>query len=228
MNRIVAAFLLIALSIAFPAVSRAVEADANLGKFTFASGESLDQLRIHYRAFGKPERDRRQGPQRRAHPARHDGQRRSVHERDLRRRAVRARAAARHDALLRRAAGRDRPRAVEQAERRAARAVPALRLRGHGRGAAPSADGGAQGRSPATRHGHVDGRDAHLAVGRALPRLHGRAACRWRACRCRSPAAIASGDAWSSTPSATIRRGTAASTRSSRRACAPPRRCCGS
>jgi len=56
MYRIVAAILLIAPSIAFPAASRAVEADASLGKFTFASGESIDQLRIHYRAFGKPER----------------------------------------------------------------------------------------------------------------------------------------------------------------------------
>jgi len=36
--------------------AHALEADAMLGRFTFASGESLSQLRIHYRAFGRPER----------------------------------------------------------------------------------------------------------------------------------------------------------------------------
>jgi homoserine O-acetyltransferase len=37
--------------------ARAFEGDASLAHFRFASGESLAVLRVHYRAFGKPERD---------------------------------------------------------------------------------------------------------------------------------------------------------------------------
>ena len=47
---------LLALHLAVAAPALAVEADANLGAFVFASGESLPQLRVHYRTFGRPER----------------------------------------------------------------------------------------------------------------------------------------------------------------------------
>ena len=55
--------LALALSVATPVL--AVEADARLEGFRFASGESLAELRIHYRAFGRPSR----GPDRRVNNA---------------------------------------------------------------------------------------------------------------------------------------------------------------
>jgi len=48
--------LLLVLSLAATTPALALEADAMLGRFVFASGESLPQLRIHYRTFGRPER----------------------------------------------------------------------------------------------------------------------------------------------------------------------------
>src|SRR5207247_1217612 len=66
-------------------------------------------------------------------------------------------------------------RQVVEAERRPSREIPALRVRGHDRGGAPPARGRAQRESSAARDGHVDGRDAHVAVGRALSRHDGRA-----------------------------------------------------
>ena len=83
--------------------------------------------------------------------------------------------AARCHALLHRPARRHRARQVQQAERRAARALSALRLPRHGAGGLPAADAGAEGQSCAPRHGHLHGRHAHLGVGRAAPGVHGRA-----------------------------------------------------
>jgi homoserine O-acetyltransferase len=51
----VCAALFIVLSCA-ASPSVAVETDAMLGRFVFASGETLADLRIHYRAFGRPQR----------------------------------------------------------------------------------------------------------------------------------------------------------------------------
>src|SRR5262245_49418111 len=44
----------VVLATAVPA--HALEADAQLGRFAFASGDTLPQLRVHYRAFGRPDR----------------------------------------------------------------------------------------------------------------------------------------------------------------------------
>ena len=63
----------------------------------------------------------------------------------------------------------------EQAQRRAARKVSALRLQRHGRRAVPPAHRRPGRQPPAAGDGHVDGRHAHLAVGRALSGFHGRA-----------------------------------------------------
>ena len=104
--------------------------------------------------------------------------------------------AARRDEVLHHPAGRHRPRQVEQAERRPAREVSALRLPGHADGRARAADAGARRQPPAARDGHVDGRHAHLAVGRALAGFHGRADAARQRARRRSPAATASGAAW--------------------------------
>jgi homoserine O-acetyltransferase len=51
------AALSLALAAALLSPARAAEGDASLRNFRFASGESLDTLRVHYRVFGKPERD---------------------------------------------------------------------------------------------------------------------------------------------------------------------------
>ncbi len=115
------------------------------------------------------------GPQRGAHPARDDRQRRELPPARVRGRTVRRGAAFGRDPLFPHPARRDRPRRVEQARRRPARAVPQIPLSGHDRGPAPAARRGAEGRPPAAGHGHVDGRDAHLALGRDAPGIHGRA-----------------------------------------------------
>src|SRR5216683_2859532 len=114
--------------------------------------------------------------QRRAHPARHGRQRRAVPHRGVRGGPLRSRAAAGRGEVLRRVARRDRARQVGKAQRRAAREVPALHVRRHGRDAIPPAAREAGCHAPAARAGHLDGRHAHLAVGRAASRVHGRPA----------------------------------------------------
>ena len=52
------AALSLALATARLSPAGASEGDASLRNFRFASGESLADLRVHYRAFGRPERDR--------------------------------------------------------------------------------------------------------------------------------------------------------------------------
>ena len=173
-----------------------VEGDFVTRDFHFTSGESLPELRIHYRTFGKPRADApRRGAQRGAGAARHRRRRRQPGARRVCRRAVRPGAAARCHALLHRAARRHRPRQVDQAERRPARALSALRLRRHGARGVPAAHRGAEGQPRASRHGHLHGRHAHLAVGRAAPASSWTHSCRSRACRPRSRAATASGAA---------------------------------
>jgi homoserine O-acetyltransferase len=53
-------FVILACAVAIGPLSPAVaaERDAVLRNFRFASGDSLAELRVHYRMFGKPERDR--------------------------------------------------------------------------------------------------------------------------------------------------------------------------
>ena len=134
-------------------------------------------------------------PQRRADHARHGRHGRPVHGTRVRRRAVPAGPAARRHEVLHRDARRHRPRQVEQAERRPAREVSALRLPGHADGGARAADRGPRRQPPAAGDGHVDGRHAHVAVGRALAGLHGRADAARQRARRRSPAATACGAA---------------------------------
>lgn len=50
--------LLLALTTSLASPADAFEGDAVLANFRFASGESLPELRVHYRTFGRPERDR--------------------------------------------------------------------------------------------------------------------------------------------------------------------------
>ena len=50
--------LSLAVAVSLPSPARALEGDASLASFRFASGESLAVLRIHYRVFGVPKRDR--------------------------------------------------------------------------------------------------------------------------------------------------------------------------
>ncbi len=47
----------LAAAFAGHSAARAAEGDASLPHFRFASGDSLPALRIHYRAFGRPQRD---------------------------------------------------------------------------------------------------------------------------------------------------------------------------
>ena len=167
-----------------------VEGDFVVRQFTFETGATLPEVRIHYRTIGTPKRDA-SGVVRNAVLILHgtDGRRHAVPDADLRRRGVRRRPDSRRDALLHRPARQRRPRAVEQAERRDARALPAVHLRRHGAAAACAADRRPEGESPAPRARDVDGRDALLGVGRNVPGLRRRArAARRRADR-RSPAA---------------------------------------
>ena len=108
-----------------------------------------------------------------------------------------------------------------QAERRAARPLPALRLQRHDRGAAAAAHRGPRRESPAPRARHLHGRHAHLGLGRDATRTSWTRSCRSRACPRRSPGATALGGGSSWTRSARTRSGAAATTRRSRLGCAP-------
>ena len=173
------------------------EGDFVIKDFKFDSGETLPELRIHYRTLGTP-RKNAQGvvTQRRADHARHG----------------------------RHAAGSSPGRGFAgelflpgPAARRTKYYIILPDDIGHGKSSKPS-DGlrakfprygyqdmltaehalltaGARRQPPAARDGHVDGRHAHVAVGRALARLHGRADAARQRARRRSPAATASGGA---------------------------------
>ena len=152
------------------------EGDFVIKNFQFKSGETLPELRIHYLTLGSPARDA-QGHVTNAVLILHGtgGTGRQFLSPQFASVLYGAGRAARHDALLRDPARRHRPRALEQAERRTAHALPALRLRRHGARAVPAGDRAPRRRAPAARDGHLDGRHAHVGVGRDLPRLHGRA-----------------------------------------------------
>ena len=174
-----------------------IEGDFVLRDFRFASGETMPELRMHYRTIGKPREGReRHRAQRGADHARHHGQRRAVHPAGVCRRAVRRRATARCDEVLHRDAGWDRPRQVEQAERRAAREVSALRLSRHGRRAVSVAH--AKDSASITRGSSWAPRWAECTrgFGARCIRNSWTRCCRSRACRRKSPAAIAPGAAW--------------------------------
>ena len=152
-----------------------VAGDFVIRDFRFTTGETLPELKLHYRTLGEPRRDAK-GVVRNAVLILHGtgGTGRPFLVEELRRGPLRAGPAARRADALHHPARRHRPRAEQQAERRAAREVPALHLRRHGDGAVPARHRGAEGQPPEAGDGHVDGRHAHVDVGRDLPRLHGR------------------------------------------------------
>ena len=175
-SRLRTALLLFLLSV--PALAIAAdypapdEGDFVMRDFKFTSGETLPELRIHYRTLGKPAKDAKGvGRQRRAHHARHDRQRRAVHPPGIRRRAFRPRSAARRDEIFHRPA-----RMTSATANRASPATgctPNFRTTAtrHGRGGVSPADRRPRRESRAARHGHLDGRHAHLAVGRDCIRI---------------------------------------------------------
>ena len=105
--------------------------------------------------------------------ARDNRQRRAIYSPGICRRTVWKRSTARRDEIFHRVAGRNWPRQIEQAERRHARKIPALRLPRHGGGGLSIAHRRPRRESRATGDGNVDGRNAYLAVGRAASRFHG-------------------------------------------------------
>ncbi len=153
-----------------------VEGDFVLRDFQFSDGETLPELKIHYRTLGHAA-EGRQGhrAQCRAHRPWHRRQRCAIHPSGIRRRVVWRGTAAGRDPLLHRAGRRHRARQIRQTQRWTAREVSAVRLHRHGRSAVPPAHRGPCGQSPAAGHGHVHGRHAHLGVGRAPSGIHGRA-----------------------------------------------------
>src|SRR5437764_2041697 len=152
------------------------ESDFTIHDFKFASGETLPELRVHYRTLGKPEKDA-QGKTTNAVLIMHGttGSGAQIYSSRICRRAIRERSAARCDEVFHRIAGRDRSRQIEQAERRHARQIPTLRLYRHGGGRLSPLNGGTRRRSRATGNGNVYGRNAHLVVGRVTSRFYGRA-----------------------------------------------------
>ena len=131
-------FLALALLAAAPAIAADMppmpalsphEADFAMRDFKFASGETLPELRIHYTTLGTPARDAA-GHVTNAvlilHGTGGDGHQFLLAA--IRGRAVRARRASGPGALFHHPAGRYRAREILQAQRRAACALPALRL----------------------------------------------------------------------------------------------------
>ena len=84
--------LLLSLVLQAPVLPRATEGDFVIKDFKFASGETLPELKIHYRTLGTPQKNA-QGvvTQRRADHARHRRHGRAVRRTRLRRRALRCR-----------------------------------------------------------------------------------------------------------------------------------------
>ena len=68
-----------------------------------------------------------------------------------------------------------RPRQIVETLRRPARQVPEIQLRRHGRSPVPPDQGRPRHPPPAPGDRQLHGRHAHLAVGREVSRLHGRA-----------------------------------------------------
>ena len=153
-----------------------VEADFVARDVTFASGERLPEVRLHYRTVGTPRKDA-DGVVRNGVLILHGtgGSGAGFLSADLRRPAVRQGSAARRRALLHHPARQRRPRPVEQAQRRPADEVPGLPLHRHGPAAASAGDRGPRPHPSAPCHGHVDGGDAQLDVGLHVPHLRRRA-----------------------------------------------------
>ena len=129
----------VALAADYP---KPAEGDYVIRDFRFASGESLPELRIHYYTLGTPRRDAH-GVVRNAVLILHGttGSGGSSFGPNLPA-SCSGPASRSMPRALHRAPRRHRARQVEQAERRSARALPALRLPRHGAGAVPAPDRG--------------------------------------------------------------------------------------
>ena len=137
--------------------------------FKFHTGEVMPELKLAYTTVGEPTGE----PVLVLHGT--TGSAASMLGPDLRRRAVRHGPAARRDEILHHHSGRGRPRQIVQALRRPARQVPEIQLRRHGRGPLSPDQGGPRRPPSAPGDRQLDGRHAHVAVGREVSRLHGRA-----------------------------------------------------
>ena len=107
----------------------------------------------------------------------------------LRRRAVRPRPAAGREQVLHHPAGRHRHRKIVQTFRRPARQVSQIQLRRHGRRAIQAGDRRPGHPPSAPGAGQLDGRHAHLDLGRELSGLSWMRWCPWRRSPPRCPAA---------------------------------------
>ena len=150
----------------------AIEADYVVKDFHFQSGETLPELRMHYLALGKPQRDKR-GVVRNAvivlHGTTGTGSQ-----------FLRAEFAGelfgkgqpldvtRYYVILPDNIGHGK--SSKPSDGLHAK-FPELRLPRHDRGAVPAADRRLERRSSAAGDGHVDGRHAHVAVGRECTRI---------------------------------------------------------
>ena len=199
------------------------EGDYFAHDFRFRSGETLPELRIHYTTLGAPNRDAK-GHVTNAVLIMHGTGGAGISSSGRNSPACcSAPAGCWTRAILHRPARRHRPREIVQAERRAACAIPALRLRRHGRGRARAGGRGAQGRSPALVMGTSMGCMHSFVWGEAYPDFMD--ALMPLACL---PVQIAGRNrVWRKMlidGITKIRPGTAANTRPSRRwACASPR-----
>ena len=175
---ILAGLVVTAACLPVSAVPPPVEGDFVLRDFRFVSGETMPELRIHYRTFGRLERDAR-GTARNAVLVLHGttGERRasscgSEFAGELFGPGQLLDATPLSSSSCPTDIGHGQ--SSKPSDGLHARVSP-LRLPRHGRGAVPAAHRGARGQSPAPGDGHLDGRHAHLAVGRAASRFHGRA-----------------------------------------------------
>ena len=169
MKLVLSLFLTIALipTLIAQEVPKPSEGDYIVHNFHFTSGESLPELRIHYTTLGTLQRDAA-GHATNAVLIMH-GTTGSGHQFFAPQFAGELFGpgqpldARRYYIILPDDIGHG---AVDQAVRRPAREVPALRLPRHGRGRARARDEAARRRSPAARDGHVDGLHALVDVGR--------------------------------------------------------------
>ena len=124
-----------------------------------------------------------------ADPAWYIGVGRGLPQRGVRRRAVRTRPAARCDQVFHHPAGQRRRRKIFEAVGRHAGEVSTLQLRRLDRRAPSAGDRRPRHQASAPGDGQLDGRHAHLAVGREVFRPSWMRWCRWQRSRPRFPAA---------------------------------------
>jgi hypothetical protein len=184
------------------------ENDYTIRDFKFASGETLPELRLHYRTLGKPEKDV-QGKTTNAVLIMHG--------------TTGSGAQFIRPEFAGELFGKDQPLDATKVFIVLPDGI------GHGKSSKPS--DGMHAKFP--RYGYLDMVEAQyrlLTDGLSVncTPISWTRSCRWRVCRPRFLGATVHGVAWLLTRFAMIRRGTAAITRLNHRVCAPLRRCFGS